>query len=89
MMADDKITRFPGDSFQRWKNRLGRRAVPCIVSDRWLQFPEKSDPLPDGSFMFVDVMTRADGENVRKICQLCISREDLLSALGEVDKLED
>ena len=85
-MADDgKVTRFPIKAYQRWRNRLGKRAVPCMVSDRWLQFPEKSDRLKGGHFMFVDVMTRADGENARKICQICITKEDLLAALKEVN----
>jgi hypothetical protein len=87
MSDDDKITRFPIRGDQRWKNRLGKRAVPCIVTMRWLQFPEKSDPLEDGHFMFVDVMTAPEGQYgpARKLCQLCISKEDLLATLGEVD----
>ena len=82
---NDKITRFPIKGDQRWKNRLGKRAAACIVSMRWLQFPEKSTALRDGHFMFVDVMTSTDGNDARKLCQLCISKEDLLAALGEVD----
>ena len=84
MTDDGKVTQFPIKGYQRWRNRLGKRAVPCMVSDRWLQFPEKSNTLEGGSFMLVDVMTRADGENARKICQICIAKEDLLVALKEV-----
>jgi hypothetical protein len=85
-MADDgKVTQFPIKADQRWRNRLGKRAVPCVVSDRWLQFPEKSDRLKGDHVMFVDVMTRADGGNVRKICQICITKEDLLAALKDVN----
>jgi hypothetical protein len=83
---DSKVTRFPIRGDQRWKNRLGKRATACIVTMRWLQFPEKSEALADGHFMFVDVMTSTDGKDARKLCQLCISKEDLLPALGEVDK---
>jgi len=80
-----KVTRFPIKGYQRWRDRLGKRAVPCMITDRWFQFPEKSDNLKGGHVMFVDVMTKPDGENVRKLCQLSISKEDLLAALKEVD----
>ena len=83
-MSDDNVTRFPIKGFQRWRNRLGKRAVPCILTDRWLQFPEKSDPLSEGHYMFVDVMTMPDGENARKLCSLCISKEELTAAVNEV-----
>jgi hypothetical protein len=84
-MGDDNVTRFPIRGDQRWKNRLGKRAVACIVTMRWLQLPEKSNALEDGHFMFVDVMTSTDGKDARKLCQLCISKEELLATLGEVD----
>jgi hypothetical protein len=78
------ITRFPTSGFQRWKNRLGKRVAPCIVTQRWLQFPETSAALEDGHYMFVDVMTAGDNDTPRKICQLCVSKEDLLAALNQV-----
>ena len=65
----EEIKRFPIDGFQRWHNALGKRAVPCIVSNRWFQFPEKSDRFedgdyPDGDYMFVDaMMMMADGQS--------------------------
>lgn len=88
----DKVRRFPIGGFQRWRNALGKRAVPCIVSNRWLQFPERSDRFedgdyPDGHYVFVHVMTTAaNGQTHKKLCTVCISKEDLLVALGEVDK---
>ena len=84
-MDNGKVTRFPIKGYQRWRNRLGKRAVPCNVTDRWLQFPERSDSMKEGHFMFVYIMTMPDGENARKICQLCVTKEDLLAALKEVD----
>ena len=89
---NDQVRRFPIGEFQRRHNALGKRAVPCIVSNRWLQFPGKSDRFedgdyPDGDYMFVDVMTTADdGQTRKKLCTLCVSKADLLAALGEVDK---
>lgn len=62
--VSEEVKRFPIGGFQRWHNVLGKRAVPCIVSHRWLQFPEMSDRFedgdyPDGDYMFIDVMTTA------------------------------
>lgn len=90
-VVSEEIKQFPIDGFQRWRNTLGKRAVPCIVSNRWLQFPEKSDRFedgeyPDGDYMFVDVMTTTAGQTQKKLCTLCISKDDLLAALTEVDK---
>jgi hypothetical protein len=92
LIVSDEVRRFPIGGFQRWHNALGKRAVPSIVSNRWLQFPEKSDRFedgdyPDGDYMFVNVMTTAaDGQTHRKLCTLCISKADLLAAVSEVDK---
>jgi hypothetical protein len=92
--VSEKIKRFPIGGFQRWRNALGKRAVPCIVSNRWFQFPEKSDRFedgdyPDGDYIFVDVMTTsAGGQTLKKLCTLCISKDELVAALSEVDKEE-
>jgi hypothetical protein len=90
-IVNDQVRRFPIGGFQRWRNALGKRAVPCIVSNRWLQFPEKSDHFedgeyPDGDYVFVDVLTTTSGGTHKKLCTLCIAKTDLLAAIGEVDK---
>jgi hypothetical protein len=91
MSVSDKVRRFPIGGYQRWRNSLGKRAVPCIVSSRWLQFPQQSDRFEDGDYedghyMFVDVMTMFSGEKQKKLCTLCISKEDIRAALEEVDR---
>lgn len=78
---------------QRRQGRLGQRAVLCLVSDRWLQFPIDSELLEDGGhYMLVDVMTAPEGilqdGPRRKLCQLCISKEALLAALRAVNEPE-
>jgi hypothetical protein len=91
MIVSEQVKQFNIRGFQRWH----KRAVPCIVSNRWLQFPERSDRFedgdyPDGDYMFVDVMTTADGgQSHRKLCTLCISKADLLAAVSEVDKNQE
>ena len=87
-MRDTKIYRFPVNGERRYKNRLGRHAVPCLVSGRYLQFPETSEVVEGASYMFVDVMAMAViGEGKpRKLCRICISKEDLIAVLEQVDK---
>jgi hypothetical protein len=93
-VVSEEIKRFPIGGFQRWRNALGKRAVPCILNHRWLQFPERSDRFedgdyPDGDYMSVNVMTTAaGGQAQKKLCTLCISKADLLAALSEVDRDE-
>jgi hypothetical protein len=87
-MSNDKISQFPTTSWERWKNRLGKRAVACVVTDRWLQFGEASTPIRVGDVVCLDVMTRPDGETTRKICRLWVSKQDLLAAISEIDKPE-
>jgi len=84
-MADDKKIRHIGiDPHTRRRNKLGKRAVGCEVSDRWLEFPENSDAVPGlGDMMVVSVMTNVT-EGPRKLCDLTISREDLTKALANV-----
>ena len=84
-MNDGNAIRFPIKSWQRWKNRLGRRCAPCIVSDRWLELAAKSDQLDDGDVIWINVMTRPDGENTRKVCSLAVTKQDLQRALDAVD----
>ncbi len=88
-MSDNKIRRFPITGAQRWRNRLGQRAIPCIVSDRWLQLSEESKffsdiQTPPGHYFELDVMTAGDYEKPRKLCRLVISKEAVLSALNKV-----
>ena len=83
-MADDKVVGFPVKSWQRQRNRMGVRAVLCEVSERWIQFPEGSQPLTDVNVMWVDVMTKSEEGKTRKLCTLCISKEDIAKAIAKV-----
>ena len=80
----DKIKHFPRGIERR--ERLNRRQykVPCQISERWLQFPLEASPLAGGDFMHVDVMTLGIDENPRKICELVLTKQDLLAVLNQV-----
>jgi hypothetical protein len=61
--------------------------VPCEVSRRWLRFRPDSHRTQAGEFMFIDVMTSLDddrGVREHKLCEVIVTREDLLRALGTV-----
>jgi hypothetical protein len=65
-----------------------------MVSGRWLQFREDAQRVDFGdgrltTAVFVDVMTDGNGERPRKICDLCITLEDLQAALNNVRVKDD
>jgi hypothetical protein len=86
---DNSIVRFPIKTWRRIRNRRGKRSVSCHVTDRWLTFDEtaKKNDLGNGevgTVFFVHVMTDASGDSSRKICELCITLEDLQKAVGNI-----
>ena len=82
---EKKIVKIPISPLTRYKNRLGKNAVPCVVSNRWLKFPVKSGGhFEDGEYISLDVMTLDKDEKPKKICELIVTRESLLSAINGV-----
>lgn len=77
---DEKITKFPVKAWERVQNRRGKRSVSCAVSDRWLRFSEKGDPMDWGTPVWLDVMSDVSGDE-RKLCTLCVTVEELERAL--------
>lgn len=70
---------------ERWRKRYGPLAVECLISQRWLQFPENSFEGPHGKkYMWVDIMTEPT-EKERRLTSICISKEELLAALEKID----
>lgn len=87
----NKIVKIPISYSQRRKNILGHLAVECQVSGRYLKFHEKSSILQEGEFITVDIMSAPieDDKKPHKICELIITREDLLEALKHVSPQDD
>ena len=79
----NNVIRYPfrGDAAKR-ENRKKRR-VPCEVSPRWLQF-QRIDHHKNEDYISVDVMTGVPGEQERKICELVLRKDDLLSVLADL-----
>lgn len=85
-----KVIRIPIEYKQRMINKYGQGYVPCEISGRWLQFPEESAFVGNEELMFVDVMTMDTcNDKPRKLCQLCVSREDILRALDNIKSEND
>jgi hypothetical protein len=80
----DKVIRYPfrAEALKR-ENRKNRR-VPCVVSERWLQFPKQIDRHSDADYIHLDVMTKGAGEEPRKICEVIVTKEELMSVLEEL-----
>jgi hypothetical protein len=79
-----KVIKFPQKTAPKTKLEVGPRSVSCIISNRWLALAEKSDMICGEEVFFLDVMTKDLRDNDRKICTLCISKEELLKAVGNV-----
>jgi len=72
---------------RRWRQTHGDFAVPCIVSGRWLEFSQDgSTKLPEGEAITLTVMTEGESGDPRKLCELIVTREDLISVLNLVEK---
>lgn len=79
------ITKFPNHQQRRALRNLKNGIVACQVTGRWLQFPEKASDVGGQGFMAIDVMTPGSGEEPRKICELVLTKEDLLAMLSKID----
>jgi len=80
----DRVKRFPISQRQRIRNLQGEFAVPCQISDRWLSFDAVSSQVGGGEFISLDVFTNPTGDSVKKLCQLVVTREDLLAVLDKI-----
>jgi|GEM_PF-1330758 len=78
------VTKFSGSTERRKRANLKDGKVTCHVSSRWLQFPEKASALNGESYMLIDVMTLNSEEQAKKLCVLCLSKEDLMSMLNRI-----
>jgi len=66
---------------------LGKRkvalTVPCNVSERWLRLAEREQyEVIDEDLIQLDVMTLDDESAPYKLCELVVSRGDLLRAIA-------
>ena len=76
---------WPNAHQQRARERLGVTTVSCEVSGRYLKFHEQSYRSENGEYITVDVMPMFEDEiPQRRICQLVITREELMEALSHV-----
>ena len=85
LCENDNVTKFPISMSERQKNEMGPGFVPCMISERWIQFPEVSTGhFGGGEFIEISIMTKNSKGKQREICNLIVTREDLLSALSAV-----
>lgn len=84
-MSKNKVVKIPITYEERKINEYGKGYVSCLVSERWLQFPETAS---HERHIPVNVMTQAEGKESRKICELILSKEDLLRAINSI-KIEN
>jgi hypothetical protein len=72
---------------EKWRRRHGDFAVPCVVTSRWLQFSESGTVrIGEGEALTISVMTEGSDDRQRKICDLIVTREDLIDVLALIEK---
>jgi hypothetical protein len=65
------------------ESRRATLTVPCHVSERWLRFAEREQYVAlDEDLIQLDVMTLDDEGAPYKLCELMVSRGDLLRAVA-------
>jgi len=50
-----------------------------------LKFPEKASEVGGKGFMLIDVMTLGSDEQPRKICELVLTKKDLIAMLNKIE----
>jgi hypothetical protein len=72
-----------GRAAGRVGDRKASLTVPCHVSERWLGFAEREQyEVLDEDLIQLDVMTRDEDGAPYKLCELVVSRGDLLRAIA-------
>ena len=85
----DKIIKFPISAWERHKNKMGKGYVPCMISERWIQFPKQSGGhFGGGEFIYIDIMTKNTEGHQKRLCSLVVTREELQAALDAVKSPE-
>jgi len=76
-----------GTWMTRWRQKHSDFSVPCIVSGRWLEFSQEgSGHTYEGEAITLSVMTDGSDEKRRKLCELIVTREELLRVLSLIEK---
>lgn len=92
-MNKDKIKRLPYSAERTRRLNTKKRVLPCLVSARWLQFPEKLHCFTDGNYLSINLMTKTLNDDLSeresKLCELVFFKEDLEAMLKEFDKVEN
>ena len=78
------IIQFPRRSEDRKRRKAKKGILECEVSNRWIQFPKASDKFSDMEYLHLDIMTLDSNEKDRKLCELIIDKEQLLSMLRKL-----
>lgn len=80
-----EVIKIPISYSERKKNEMGKGYVPCQISTRYLRL-KRIDVVGDDDWISLDVMTENDNHEHKKICEMIISKEDLYTAIKEIEE---
>jgi hypothetical protein len=86
-MANDNVIRLPIKYTQILKNKRGKYSVNCLITDRWLKFEDTSVRMDVGEAVILDVMETDTDGNDKKVCQLVVTKEELLEVIKQIEPL--
>lgn len=87
-MSNDNVIRLPIKYTQILKNKRGKNSVNCLLTDRWLKLTDTSVRMDVGEAIILDVMEAGPDGSDRKICQLVVTKEELMEVIGRIKPLE-
>jgi len=79
---EKNVVRIPISNKQRQINKHGEGYVPCEVSSRWLQFDSYGT---ENGLVMVNVMTENEEGIEKKICELVLTKDDILRAVNNIN----
>ncbi len=83
----DKIVNFPYNSERERRRNVQKGIVPCQISSRYLKLNKETSIFTEGEFIRMDIMTstldKDLNEKQRKLCEIIITRENLMAVLEE------
>jgi hypothetical protein len=85
MKDKGKLIRLPVTRERKKRNMFGPYYVPCMVSSRYMLFPNKSGGhFNEGEYIDLSIMTETDDGKSKKLCELIVTREDILRAINSI-----
>lgn len=83
-MVKKNVVPLPIKYTQLMRNKRGKFSVNCLLSNKWLRFGSTSTEFDVGEACLLDVMQENEDGTNERICQMVVTKEELLDVLGYI-----